>query len=112
MRKKTGSLHAAVRLAKSRRKGYLQKSMDQLTHFLEQLLSHSNGPSFFQLLAAMGVAYAGGVFSSFTPCVYPMIPITVGVIGGLSHVEGIPLGTRPWKRILFRALAYLGGMVV
>jgi len=86
--------------------------MDHISHWLEQLLTSSGGPGFFQLCLAMGVAYAGGVLSSFTPCVYPMIPITVGVIGGMTPTGGSHFGTRPWKQILARSLSYLGGMVL
>jgi thiol:disulfide interchange protein DsbD len=32
-------------------------------------------------LLAFGVAFAGGVATSLTPCVYPLIPITVSVFG-------------------------------
>lgn len=35
------------------------------------------------ILAFIAV-FLGGVFVSFTPCVYPLIPITVGVIGSAS----------------------------
>ena len=35
-------------------------------------------------LVAYLVVFVGGVLTSFTPCVYPMIPITVGYIGGRS----------------------------
>lgn len=31
---------------------------------------------------ALWLSYAAGVATSFTPCVYPLIPITVGIIGG------------------------------
>lgn len=31
------------------------------------------------------VAFLGGVLVSFTPCVYPLIPVTVGYIGGLAY---------------------------
>jgi cytochrome c-type biogenesis protein len=31
---------------------------------------------------AFVLVFAGGLLSSLTPCVYPMIPITIGVIGG------------------------------
>jgi len=31
---------------------------------------------------ALGLAYLGGVLASFTPCTYPMMPITVAFIGG------------------------------
>ncbi|PIV66913.1 MAG: hypothetical protein COS10_03815, partial [Nitrospirae bacterium CG01_land_8_20_14_3_00_44_22] len=30
------------------------------------------------------VAYLGGVLASLTPCVYPMIPIVLGIIGASS----------------------------
>ena len=33
-------------------------------------------------LVAVPLLFAAGVLTSLTPCVYPMIPITVGVIGG------------------------------
>lgn len=33
------------------------------------------------LLASLVIAFFGGVLASLTPCVYPMIPITAGVIG-------------------------------
>ena len=32
--------------------------------------------------SALLLAYLGGVLTSATPCIYPMIPITVGVVGG------------------------------
>jgi len=35
------------------------------------------------------VAFIGGILASFTPCVYPVIPITIGYIGGAS--TGRPL---------------------
>ena len=33
---------------------------------------------------AFGVAFAGGVLTSLTPCVYPLIPITVSIFGARS----------------------------
>jgi|ETNmetMinimDraft_12_1059888.scaffolds.fasta_scaffold11273_5 thiol:disulfide interchange protein DsbD len=36
-------------------------------------------------LMAVGLVYLGGVLTSATPCVYPIIPITIGVIGGSSQ---------------------------
>lgn len=33
------------------------------------------------VLGSLGVAYLGGVLTSLTPCVYPLIPITVSVFG-------------------------------
>ena len=35
-------------------------------------------------LAALAVVFAAGVLTSFTPCVYPMIPVTVTYIGGAA----------------------------
>jgi thiol:disulfide interchange protein DsbD len=35
-------------------------------------------------LAAVAVAFAGGVLTSLTPCVYPLIPITVSIFGARS----------------------------
>jgi thiol:disulfide interchange protein DsbD len=32
-------------------------------------------------IVAFGVAFAGGILTSLTPCVYPLIPITVSVFG-------------------------------
>jgi cytochrome c-type biogenesis protein len=39
-------------------------------------------------LFACAAAYLAGVFVSFTPCVYPVIPLTVAVIGGQGSVSG------------------------
>ncbi|MEO5568214.1 MAG: cytochrome c biogenesis protein CcdA [Gemmatimonadaceae bacterium] len=35
-------------------------------------------------IAAIGVVFAGGVLTSLTPCIYPMIPITAAIVGGQS----------------------------
>jgi len=35
-------------------------------------------------LLAFGAAFAGGVLTSLTPCVYPLIPITVSIFGAKS----------------------------
>ena len=47
-------------------------------------------------LLAYVVVFVAGVLTSFTPCVYPMIPITVGYIGahsGASKARGFLLST-------------------
>ena len=47
-------------------------------------------------LLAYLVVFIGGVLTSFTPCVYPMIPITVGYIGGrsgASKLQGLLLSS-------------------
>jgi thiol:disulfide interchange protein DsbD len=79
--------------------------MDQLSQTLETLLkSGSWGGAFL----ALGLAYLGGILSSLTPCIYPMIPITVGVVGGVrgAHEQ------RTTRAVLVRGLAYVLGMAI
>jgi cytochrome c-type biogenesis protein len=49
-------------------------------------------------------AFAGGLLASLTPCVYPVIPVTVGYIG--SRTAGSP------SRALSLSLAYVLGMAL
>lgn len=80
--------------------------MGSINQFLSEILSPQTGHlDVWHALAAIGVAYLGGVLSSLTPCVYPMIPITVGVVGGMG-------GSRKWREVCFRGLAYVAGMTV
>jgi thiol:disulfide interchange protein DsbD len=44
------------------------------SHLTEQL----NGSP----VLALGVLFIGGVLTSLTPCIYPMIPITAAIVGG------------------------------
>lgn len=44
---------------------------------LESILENLKDPSFLSLF----FAYLGGVLASLTPCVYPLVPIVLGVIG-------------------------------
>jgi thiol:disulfide interchange protein DsbD len=37
-----------------------------------------------QPLLALAVLFGAGLATSFTPCVYPMIPITAGILGGVG----------------------------
>lgn len=54
-------------------------------HAIDLLSEHFSLGTF--LIALLG-AYGGGVLASLTPCVYPMIPITLGVIGsGLGKIR-------------------------
>jgi cytochrome c-type biogenesis protein len=50
------------------------------------------------------IAYMGGVLTSFTPCVYPLIPIIAGVIGAS--------GERSRSRNFALSLAYVAGMAL
>ncbi len=54
---------------------------------------------------ALPLVFAGGVLTSLTPCIYPMIPITAAIIGGQAVEER---GAR-W-RILFLTLCYVVGL--
>ena len=80
-------------------------NMDQLANRLENLL-HSG--SILGAMLALALAYVGGILSSLTPCIYPMIPITVGVVGGLQHNAE----ERNTRAVLIRGLAYVFGMAV
>ncbi|HDQ04730.1 MAG TPA: hypothetical protein ENN23_09260 [Deltaproteobacteria bacterium] len=70
---------------------------------IENLIGNFNvylqGSVFLAFLAA----YAGGVVISFTPCTYPLIPVTVGFIGARasSKLRGFVL-----------SLFYVGGLAV
>ena len=55
---------------------------------------------------ALPLVFLGGVLTSFTPCIYPMIPITVALIGGQSARE-----RRVRKgRVVALTLAYVTGL--
>ncbi len=56
------------------------------------------------ILLAFLAAYIGGVLVGFTPCTYPLIPITVGFIGA----QGSPSKLRG----LFLSLVYVSGLAV
>ena len=57
-------------------------------------------------LAALPVLFAAGLATSLTPCVYPMIPITAGILGG-AGASGI---TR--RRTALLTGAYVGGLAL
>jgi cytochrome c-type biogenesis protein len=40
-------------------------------------------------LVAYFAIFVSGILSSFTPCVYPMIPITIAIIGGQQKKKGL-----------------------
>lgn len=48
--------------------------------FIQGLEGYLNASPFLAFIAV----FLGGVLTSFTPCVYPMIPITIAYIGGRS----------------------------
>jgi cytochrome c-type biogenesis protein len=61
---------------------------------------------------ALPLVFAGGVLTSLTPCIYPMIPITAAIVGGQSiedagqRTGGGGAGWRP----LFLTLCYVVGL--
>lgn len=93
--------------------------MQSISDFLSSLLGQAGDQqSFVQMLMAVGIAYFGGILSSLTPCVYPMIPITVSVVGGMpltrhpGHTHPAHSHKKPWSEILLRGLSYIFGMTV
>ncbi len=56
-------------------------------------------------LLGLALAYIGGVLAGFTPCSYPMIPITVAFIGGKS-------GGSRWRGFGLSTIYVLGLAVV
>jgi cytochrome c-type biogenesis protein len=66
----------------------------------------SSFPSYLQggSPLAYGIAFLGGILVSFTPCVYPVLPVTVGYIGSRSG------GSR--RRAFLLSAAYAVGMAL
>ena len=66
----------------------------------------SNNPAL-----AIPLVFAGGVLTSLTPCIYPMIPITAAIVGGAETV--VPGQTRPatsrWRPVGL-TLTYVVGL--
>ena len=64
--------------------------MERLEPLTSAIATGDVTPDFVPLSAQLGahpfvaltMAFAGGVLTSLTPCLYPMIPVTVAVIGG------------------------------
>ncbi|MDX1392747.1 MAG: cytochrome c biogenesis protein CcdA [Gemmatimonadota bacterium] len=68
-------------------------------------------------IVALGALFAAGVLTSFTPCVYPMIPITVSVIGGTATEDqsrwrtlGLTLTYATGLALLYAFLGMLAGL--
>jgi len=54
---------------------------------IENLLGNPDAYLHGAVYVAVFAAYLGGVLASFTPCVYPVIPITVAYIGARSSTS-------------------------
>ena len=72
---------------------------------MEYFLSHMEMYLQTSLLLACAAAYFGGLLVTLTPCTYPMIPITAGVIGN-SNIGGNTL------RGFLLSLCYVTGMAL
>jgi len=59
-------------------------------------------------VVALGALFLAGLATSLTPCVYPMIPITVGVIGGVQSASGVPRR----GRVVGLTLTYAAGLAL
>src|SRR6185503_8718290 len=63
-------------------------------------------PDLSSPLQALPAIFIGGVLTSLTPCIYPMIPITAAIVGGTTVGEE---GGRPrWRPALLTFLYVLG----
>jgi cytochrome c-type biogenesis protein len=71
-----------------------------------RLTDHLNGNP----ILAMGLLFLGGVLTSLTPCIYPMIPITAAIVGG-SHT-GADGSVRRWRPIALSLVYALGLSIV
>jgi len=61
---------------------------------------------------AIPLVFAGGVLTSLTPCIYPMIPITAAIVGGSeASVEGSGAPRARW-RPLGLTLTYVFGLAL
>ena len=63
-------------------------------------------------IVAIPLIFAGGVLTSLTPCIYPMIPITAAIVGGQS-IEGRrtqDAGRSARWRPLFLTMCYVVGL--
>ena len=69
-----------------------------IENLVNNLELYLQGSIFLSFLAA----YLGGLVISFTPCTYPLIPVTIGVIGAQ--------GSSSKLRGFFLSLFYVGGI--
>ncbi|MBA3670766.1 MAG: sulfite exporter TauE/SafE family protein [Gemmatimonadaceae bacterium] len=63
-------------------------------------------------LLAIPALFLGGVLTSLTPCVYPMIPITAAIVGGQSADARASGVAPPRLRPLLLTLTYVAGLAL
>jgi cytochrome c-type biogenesis protein len=61
---------------------------------------------------ALPVLFAGGVLTSLTPCVYPMIPITAAIVGGQTAADAAMGATPSRLRPVLLTLTYVVGLAL
>lgn len=61
-------------------------------------------------LQAVPLVFLGGVLTSLTPCIYPMIPITAAIVGGTS-VDGAAASGSRWRPVSL-TFAYVLGLAL
>jgi cytochrome c-type biogenesis protein len=57
-------------------------------------------------LGALIALFGAGVLYSFSPCIWPMIPITVGLLGGTARADA------PRARVVGLTLTYVAGVAL
>ncbi|HYW30364.1 MAG TPA: cytochrome c biogenesis protein CcdA [Gemmatimonas sp.] len=66
-----------------------------------------------QPAAAIPLIFLGGVLTSLTPCIYPMIPITAAVVGqSAADATTGAIVLRPRRVVVLRTMAYVSGLAL
>src|SRR5215472_7272149 len=69
-------------------------------------------PSLSDPIRALPAVFLGGVLTSLTPCIYPMIPITAAIVGGTTVAAPAALETSPRSRPIALTLTYVFGLAL
>ena len=106
-----GRLNPGVTLTDFEAPGPFLKRIEMATEFREAGLSPVESWLGEQGLAvALFLVFLAGIGVSLTPCVYPMIPITIAVVGaGGGGPEQPP---PPFARRVFRSASFVTGLAV
>jgi thiol:disulfide interchange protein DsbD len=62
--------------------------------------------------AALPLVFVGGVLTSLTPCIYPMIPITAAVVGGQGAHHATNSKSHSRASVVWRTMAYVTGLAL
>ena len=63
-------------------------------------------------VAAFGALFLAGLATSLTPCIYPMIPITAGILAGTGAQGHGGTGAMHWRRRVGLTLTYVLGLAL